>query len=103
MKAMGVTATVCEFASSLNLKNVPRPVVERACLLVTDSVGIAIRGRREAESTPALLAAVQRMGLGHGGGCVFADAKGYAFPAAALINGTLIHSLDFDDTHIAAT
>ena len=67
MGAKGITATVCEFASSLNLKNVPRPVVERACLLVTDSVGIAIRGRREAESTPALLAAVQRMGIGHGG------------------------------------
>ena len=103
MGAKGITATVCEFASSLNLKNVPRPVVERACLLVTDSVGIAIRGRREAESTPALLAAVQRMGIDHGGGGVFADAKGYAFPAAALVNGTLIHSLDFDDTHIAAT
>ena len=68
MGAKGITATVCEFASSLKLENVPRPVVERACLLVTDSVGIAIRGRREAESTPALLAAVQRMGIDHGGG-----------------------------------
>ncbi|HCK77051.1 MAG TPA: MmgE/PrpD family protein, partial [Gammaproteobacteria bacterium] len=65
--------------------------------------GIAIRARKEAESTPALLAAVARMGMDSGTGNVFADGKGYAFPAAALINGSLIHSLDFDDTHIAAT
>ncbi len=43
------------------------------------------------------------MGMGQGRGRVFADSGGYSFPAAALVNGTLIHSLDFDDTHIAAT
>ena len=41
--------------------------------------------------------------MDNGTASVFADDKGYAFPAAALINGSLIHSLDFDDTHIAAT
>jgi cell division inhibitor SulA len=31
------------------------------------------------------------------------DPTGYASSAAALINGTLAHSLDFDDTHAAAS
>jgi len=98
-----VTATLCGFASEVNTQALPREVVDRAALLVTDSIGVAIRARKEAESTPALLAAVARMGMDAGRGTVFADDKGYAFPAAALINGSLIHSLDFDDTHIAAT
>ena len=95
--------TLCEFASEVNTQALPGEVVDRAALLVTDSIGVAIRARKEAESTPALLAAVARMGMDEGRGTVVADNKGYAFPAAALINGSLIHSLDFDDTHIAAT
>jgi len=98
-----ITATLCEFASQVRIEDLPSAVAQRAALLVTDSSGIAIRARKEAESTPALLAAVARMGMDNGTASVFADEKGYAFPAAALINGSLIHSLDFDDTHIAAT
>lgn len=103
MQDKSITATLCEFANAVKIEDLPGGVVERASLLVTDSIGIAIRARKEAESTPALLAAVARMGMDSGTGNVFADGKGYAFPAAALINGSLIHSLDFDDTHIAAT
>ena len=103
MQDKSVTGTLCEFANAVRIEELPGAVVERAALLVTDSIGIAIRARKEAESTPALLAAVARMGMDNGTASVFADDKGYAFPAAALINGSLIHSLDFDDTHIAAT
>ena len=103
MQDKRITATLCEFASQVRIEDLPSAVAERAALLVTDSSGIAIRARKEAESTPALLAAVARMGMDNGTASVFADEKGYAFPAAALINGSLIHSLDFDDTHIDAT
>ena len=100
---MNITETLSAFGSTLEIDHIPAGVTERACLLIADSVGVAIRARKEAESTPALLAAVEQMGMTGGDGRVFADSQGYAFPAAALINGTLIHSLDFDDTHIAAT
>ncbi|MGB1682585.1 MAG: MmgE/PrpD family protein [Arenicellales bacterium] len=103
MTSLRVTDILSEFASGLSVETIPAHVMERACLLVTDSVGIAIRARHEAESTPALLAAVEAMGMTRGKGGVFADPAGYSFPAAALLNGSLIHSLDFDDTHIAAT
>ena len=40
----------------------------------------------------------------HHGECrVLGDNRGYSPTAAALINGTLAHSLDFDDTHAAAS
>ncbi len=67
--------------------------------LVTDLVGVALRARHAAESTPSLLAAVERLGLGQGRAGVIGDAARLAPPAAALVNGTLAHSLDFDDTH----
>ena len=63
MQDKSVTATLCGFASEVNTQALPREVVDRAALLVTDSIGVAIRARKEAESTPALLAAVARMGM----------------------------------------
>ena len=67
-----------------------------------NSIGNAIRGRWDSESTPALIAAVQAMGMGQGSAHVFADANGYSPAGATLINGALAHSLDFDDTHATA-
>ena len=78
MQDKSVTATLCDFASEVNTQALPGEVVDRAALLVTDSIGVAIRARKEAESTPALLAAVARMGMDAGRGTVFADDKGYA-------------------------
>jgi 2-methylcitrate dehydratase PrpD len=69
---------------------------------VLDLVGNAVRARREAESTPPLIAAAEALGLCAGKARVFADTQGYAPAGAALINGSLAHSLDFDDTHAVA-
>lgn len=94
-----VTARLAEFAAGISCDALPEAVRTRAAWLLADMAGIAIRARREAESTPALLAAVQRLGLGDGRCGVLGDETGYSPPAAALINGTTAHSLDFDDTH----
>ena len=44
-------------------------------------------------------------GLGLGGGACIAigERRGFTPQGAALVNGTLIHSLDFDDTHARAS
>jgi len=151
---MTATATLADFAAGLTYETLPAEVGERAKLLMLDTVGIIVRARHNAESTTALVRAVERMGLkrdptrlnrngsviarperpkqssdmAHGtgllhfvrndgfgadstrtetalsGDCtVFGDAARYAPPAAALLNGTLAHSLDFDDTHAAGS
>ncbi|HWA80149.1 MAG TPA: MmgE/PrpD family protein [Acetobacteraceae bacterium] len=97
--AMGITREFSEFAAGLTLGRLPAEVVERARFLVLDLIGNIIRARAEAESTPALLAGVRALGLGVGNAGVFGDAARYAPAGAALINGALGHSLDFDDTH----
>jgi 2-methylcitrate dehydratase PrpD len=94
-----ITRELAEFVATTSYDTLPAAVRERVKWLVTDLVGIAVRARHEAESTPPLLAAVERLGLGRGEASVLGDERGYSPPAAALVNGALAHSLDFDDTH----
>ena len=94
------TFTLAAFASGLSLEAVPPAAAERAKALTLDLLASAVRARAEAESTPAVLATLGRLGLDGEGPCtVMGDGRGYAPPVAALLNGVLGHSLDFDDTH----
>ena len=98
-----ITRELAEFSADLNYDALPTEVVERTKLLILDVAGIIVRARHDAESTPSLMAAVERLGLNHGECSVMGDGAAYAPTAAALVNGTLAHSLDFDDTHAAAS
>ena len=99
----GITHRLSEFVADLSYDALPGEVPERTKLLVLDLVGIAVRARYEAESTPSLFRAVERLGLGRGAATVIGEAAGFAPPAAALLNGALAHSLDFDDTHASGS
>ena len=100
---MPVTATLSEFTASISLDRLPPEVVQRARFLLLDLIGNIVRARHDAESTPALLGAVRALGMAIGDSGVFGDAMRYAPAGAALLNGALGHSLDFDDTHAAAS
>src|SRR5437667_8456283 len=79
---------------------IPPAVLERAKVLTLDFLGSAIRARHDAESTPALLKMLESLALdGKGNSTVFGDNKTWTPAVAALLNGALGHSLDFDDTH----
>ena len=99
----GITRRLAEFVAATSYEDLPDEVRERAKLLVTDSFGIAIRARNDAPATPSLVAAVEKLGLARGEASVVGDEAGYAPPGAAFLNGALIHSLDFDDTHPRAS
>ncbi len=99
---MTITKQLSEFVSGLRYDDLPQEVVTRCMFLILDCIGNVVRARADAESTPALLAAVRVLGLAHGNAHVFADDHGYAPAGAVLVNATLAHSLDFDDTHAAA-
>ncbi len=99
----GVTQQLAEFAAGIGFEDLPAAVVARTRLLVLDSAGIMVRARHESESTPSLISAAERLGFGGGDCTVIGDNRRYTPSAAALINGTLAHSLDFDDTHAEAS
>ena len=94
-----VTRQLSEFVATLAFDALPPQVVERTRLLIMDHVGIALRARHEAALNAAMGRGLKRLGIAMGKASVIGDVRGYAPAAAALYNGNLAHSLDFDDTH----
>ena len=112
----GTTRRLAEFAAGIQYPSLDPAVVERARMLLLDQIGISIRGRNDAGLSASMAAALRHLGLAGVGGAggaggvdtaagasVIGDAAAYPPPAAALFNGNLGHSLDFDDTHAAGS
>src|SRR5215510_12284823 len=94
------TATLAAYVADLKYQDIPPEVLERAKVLTLDFLGSTIRASRDAESTPSLMKMLQALALdGKGEATVFGDTKTWTPAVAALLNGALGHSLDFDDTH----
>src|ERR1700739_1881502 len=94
------TATLAAYIANLKFDDIPSEVRERAKVLTLDFLGSAIRARRDAGYTASLLQMLEALALdGRGESTVFGDAKTWTPAVAALLNGALGHSLDFDDTH----
>jgi len=98
-----VTRDLAAYVAGIQFDTLPADVRERTRFLVLDLVGNMVRGRHDAESTAPLIAAARALGLGAGSAAVFGDSARYTPAGAALLNGALAHSLDFDDTHAAGT
>ncbi len=97
---LSVSEVLADFALGLKLSDIPKDLVLKAKGHLLDGLGIALASSAFDFAAPILNAAKM---LGHGDEA-HAIASGVALPAAgaALVNGTLIHGLDFDDTHISA-
>src|SRR6185436_8578282 len=98
-----ITRELSEFVARISYDALPVETRERVKALALDLVGVSLRARNEAESTPAMVSAATHLGFASGACTVIGDAAGYSAPGAALLNGVLAHSLDFDDTHAAAS
>ena len=53
-----ITEKFSEFCEEIEFKNLPADVVKRTKLLILDTVGIIIRARHDAESTPSLVSVI---------------------------------------------
>src|SRR5712692_2143427 len=84
------------FALQLTYDEVPAAVRERAKHLILDSVGIALASTKFPFASVSL-AALEELGSGHSP--VIGTGHRLALRDAVLMNGVLIHGLDFDDTH----
>ena len=89
---------LAEFAAALRFEDVPDEVVDRAKLLILDSIGVAC-----ASSTFdfAARAGSALQSLGRGDAPVIGLPLRLGLRDAAMLNGILIHGLDYDDTHLA--
>jgi 2-methylcitrate dehydratase PrpD len=94
---MTLAERLAEFTASLDFDRLPAEVVASARLRTLDILGIALAAST-GDSAPAVLGALD--GWAAAGDCTVIGAKRTAaVPLAILANGTLAHSLDFDDTH----
>ena len=92
--------TLGEFACGLTFEHIPAAVLERAKLLILDALGCGIASNAYGFSDAALAGATALGGVGR---CsVIGRANRLPVRDAALVNGMLIHGLDFDDTHLAS-
>ena len=95
----GVTQAFLDYALALSYESIPPQVIEKAKHLFLDFLGVALGGH-SVESTGPVLGAVRELsGEAYGGATVVGVKEGFPPHYAALINGTLAHSMDFDDTH----
>ncbi|WP_129113538.1 MmgE/PrpD family protein [Halegenticoccus tardaugens] len=100
---MSTTKTYAEFCASLAYDDLPDDVVEHAKRLVLDTVGIAVGSGNRAASSESFVDGIGELDGGGDGATILATG-GSASPAyAAFLNGAMAHSLDYDDTHRAAS
>ncbi|MEM7252219.1 MAG: MmgE/PrpD family protein [Pseudomonadota bacterium] len=94
--------TFSDFALGLRLEDVPVEVRTRATHLMLDALGIAFASS-QFEFAERAQAGVEAMaGTAGGTGCTTVIGQAQTLPPrdAALLNGILIHGLDYDDTHV---
>ncbi|MFN7000413.1 MAG: MmgE/PrpD family protein, partial [Elioraea tepidiphila] len=80
-----VTTELSAWCARITPASLPEQVLRRAAALTLDLVGNMVRARHDAESTPALIAAVRALGLCGGEATVFGDPTRYTPAGAALL------------------
>ncbi len=97
--AATIAETLAQFAAELRFEDLPRPVIERAKLHILDALGCGLASTRFpfAETTLKGLAAL----AGAGDFPVIGMRARLPLRDAAIMNGVLVHGLDYDDTHMA--
>jgi 2-methylcitrate dehydratase PrpD len=100
--AATIASRLAAFAHELRLERVPAEASLRARHLMLDAVGCAMAARGEEFASRLAGAVADLAGTGHGGRSgVIGFATRLPVRDAALLNGMLMHGLDYDDTHMA--
>ncbi|TBU90300.1 MmgE/PrpD family protein [Phytopseudomonas dryadis] len=91
-----IAATLASFAAGLHYDAIAEAARERAKYLILDAVGIALASTRYEFAQRTLSAARE---LGEGDSDVIGLGARLSLRDAMLLNGVLVHGLDYDDTH----
>ncbi|WP_067186132.1 MmgE/PrpD family protein [Microtetraspora niveoalba] len=94
---MTAARVLAEWATGLRPGDLPEEVREAACRHLLDGFGAALAAGRAGAAGPALTVA-RGLGGAPESALLGTGERGSAV-AAALATGTLVHALDFDDTH----
>lgn len=95
-----IAATLATWAEGLRFEALPPAVVEDVRRRLLDTLGVAIAALGEPIAA-SVAAGARRLGSG-AEATLLTDGSTAPAPLAALVNGTLAHALDFDDTDAAS-
>jgi len=97
----GPSKALAELACALRYENLPEAVLERARLHFLDGLGLGLASTQFAFAEPTIASAVELSGANSTHTIIGSSSRASARDAA-MVNGVLIHGLDYDDTHLPA-
>jgi len=95
-----ISRQLAEFAAGFNYDAIPESIRIRAKLLILDAVGIALASTQY-DFSHRTLSGIRSL-AGSGDCSVIGMNERLPLRDAVLMNGALVHGLDYDDTHIRA-
>ncbi|MCB2006363.1 MAG: MmgE/PrpD family protein [Rhodoferax sp.] len=95
-----MSKAIARFACELDWNSIPSPVSRRAKFLMLDAIGVALASAAYDFAGPAVEALVDAGG--GGASAVIGGDRRLGLRDAALMNGILIHGIDYDDTHMGS-
>ena len=96
-----IAPQLAEFVTKLGHDDIPANIRTRASYLILDAVGIALASTQY-DFAHRTLTALSGFGAGGGdGGHVIGFGTRLPLRDAVMLNGLLVHGLDYDDTHVA--
>ncbi|HEX2825902.1 MAG TPA: MmgE/PrpD family protein [Burkholderiales bacterium] len=94
---MSISSALSRFAHNVRFEEIPAPVARRAKLLMLDAIGIGFASSQY-EFARKAFDGVSR--FGSGASVVIGFDRALPLRDAVLMNGILVHGLDYDDTYL---
>lgn len=96
---MSIAERYAEYATTLQFNDLPEDVVAHAKKLILDIMANDLGGHAWMESGPKIVEGVRRLNRSGTGATVLATGESMAPEWAGLVNGSMAHSLDYDNHH----
>lgn len=99
---MEYTKKLAEFAVEKQFETLPDEVIEQSKLMILDTLGCAIAGYTQAAEEVGWLIDLAKKQCPQGSCAIICDGAKTSPGYAALVNGGMVHTIDFDDTHMGS-
>lgn len=94
------TKRLAKFVADTSYENLPEEVVERASTVMLDTLSCAVAGSTKAPEECAWVMQFAKAVGGNAESTIWMNGYKTSAMMAAMANATMVHTIDFDDTHL---
>lgn len=94
------TRALAEFVYETDIRSIPEPVIKKACDVMLDTLACAAAGYTAAAEECGWAVGLAKSVGGNGESTVLIDGYKTSAMMAAFANAAMVHTIDFDDTHL---